>query len=168
MAKKVPKLKKPPKFSLKRASMQMEPLSNAGPEREACKLCARYGKGNSQCQTPVVPEGWTGKLLIVRQGDEGSDARYLLRKLWRRAGWKDEDVATVPAIRCNTGKEVKMVQVRACRPFLLKAIDVLKPKYVLGLGSIAQRALRNAGEENIKKNRGRKLEVPYAQASPSP
>lgn len=150
-------MKKPPKLSLKRASMRIEPFPNAGPEREACKLCGRWGKG--KCLSPTVPEGWTGELVIVTQGSEQQADRSLLRKLWRKSGWKDEDVALVPAIRCNTGREVKMIHVRACRPFLLRALDVLKPKNVLGIGSIAQRALRNAGEENITKNRGHAIQV---------
>lgn len=52
-----------------------------------------------------------------------------------------------------------MVQVRACRPFLLQVIAKLKPAWIIGVGSVAMRALRNVGEENITKNRGKEISV---------
>lgn len=154
--------KKKPKLNIKKLSVQPEPLKNAGEEREACQACALYKRcgEDSRFNLPRVPDEWTGKLLIVRTGNEDGAARKLLRSMWRKAGYSDEDIAVVSAIRCATSRSISMVQIRACRPFLLKAIRVLKPERIIGLGSTALRALRNVGEENITKNRGHSIRVP--------
>ena len=151
-------MKKPAKFNLKKASLLPEPLKSAGPEREACKLCKRW-QGPVPCQKPDVPEEWTGKLVVVMAGNEGVEERKLTRRMWRKAGWGDEDVALVSAVRCGKS-EPSMTQVRACRPFLLKALQVLSPKHIVAVGSTALRALRNDGEKNIIKNRGRDHDIP--------
>jgi uracil-DNA glycosylase len=52
-----------------------------------------------------------------------------------------------------------MAQLRACRPFLLQVIEKLKPKNVIGMGAIAMRALRNQGETNLTKNRGKEIRI---------
>jgi len=108
---------------------------------------------------PRVPEDWTGKLLVIDDGNATGKARRLLRELWRRAGWDDNDVASVHAVRCS-GDSPSMAQIRACRPFLLQAIYKLKPKHILALGSTALRALRNDGETNLTKNRGKEIRIP--------
>lgn len=48
-----------------------------------------------------------------------------------------------------------MKQVRACRPYLLRVIAALKPKYVLAMGATALRALKNDGVTNITRGRGK-------------
>jgi Uracil DNA glycosylase superfamily len=158
MSTKAKKEKKPKKKSLKAISIEREKLSNAGPEREACKLCGLC-KGKDFAM-PYVPETWSGKLLAVRDGEEDKREKKFTRRLLRRAGWSDTDTAYVSALRCASGGEPSMVSIRSCRPFLLQVINVLKPKFIIGLGSTAMRALRNAGEENVTKNRGKEIRVP--------
>ena len=155
---KAKKEKKPPKFNLKKASIEREPLKNAGPEREACKLCGLC-KGNV-FDMPYVPEDWTGKVVAVRDGTEDRREKKFTLNLLRRAGWSKSDVAFVSALRCANSGEPSMVSIRACRPFLLQVIQKLKPKYIIGLGSTAMRSLRNAGEENITRNRGKEIRIP--------
>jgi uracil-DNA glycosylase len=154
--------KKKPKLNIKKLSNTPEPLKNAGEEREACQACALYKRcgEDSRFNLPRVPDEWTGKLLIVRTGNEDAATRKLLRSMWRKAGYADDDVTSVAAVRCSTSRSISMVQIRACRPFLLKAIRTLKPERIIGLGSTALRALRNAGEGNITKNRGKAIRVP--------
>lgn len=161
-AKKPKKEKKPPKFNLKKASIEREPLKNAGPEREACRACGlcKAQPDKEAFAMPYVPEDWSGKLVAVRDGTEDRKEKQFTLRLLRRAGWSKSDVAFVPALRCANSGEPSMVSIRACRPFLLQVIQKLKPKYIIGLGSTAMRALRNAGEENITKNRGKEIRIP--------
>lgn len=155
---KTKKPKKEKKKSLKAISIEREPLKNAGPERETCKLCGLC-KGEAFAM-PYVPDDWSGELLAVRDGEEDRREKKFTNSLLRRAGWSKSDVAFVPALRCASGGEPSMVSIRSCRPFLLQVINVLKPKYIIGLGATAMRSLRNAGEENVTKNRGKEIRVP--------
>jgi uracil-DNA glycosylase len=160
---KQPTSEKKPKLNIKKLSVQPEPLKNAGEEREACQACALFRRcgEDARFHLPRVPEGWSGKLLIVSTGSEDGAARKFMRSMWRKAGYEDSDIAQVPALRCSPkSRNPSMVQIRACRPFLLKAIRVLKPERIIGLGSTALRALRNQGEENITRARGKKIEIP--------
>ena len=151
--------KKKPKLNLKKVSLEREPLSHAGGNREACNKCGRARSGCALFRMPEVPADFSQRLLVVVEGSESSRTRRFLRRTWRAAGWRDRDIAVVPAIRCGTATP-SMAQLRACRPFLLQVIHKLKPKNILGLGSVAMRALRNAGETNLTKNRGKEIRIP--------
>lgn len=106
---------------------------------------------------PFVPKGWTGKLLLIgiMPGDDGW---LKLRELWRQAGWKDVDVACMREVR--TLADATMSQIRACRPFLLRALEVLKPEIVIALGTEALHAVTNLGKGSVLENRGALLDVP--------
>src|SRR5437667_1869824 len=89
-----------------------EQFGAASPERIGCSLCELYKLCHTPFMVPYVPDGWTGKLLLVGEGpgrdeDERSGrpftgrAGILLRLLWREAGFNDQDVALVNAVRCR-------------------------------------------------------------------
>lgn len=99
---------------------------------------------------------WTGKLLLITD-PLAKEAYRVMRKAWREAGYNDGDVAFVAPVRCHTSRQPTMGQIRACRPFLLKALEVLRPRFVLGLGATALRALTNKADANITKARGKLL-----------
>ena len=147
--------KKPAKLSIIKQSWMMEPLSAASPQRPACKECGLCNTDGYSFAMPRVPEEWSGELVVVHAGNEDASQRNTLRRAWRKAGWEDSDVAMVPVVRCGDEAEPSMKQIRACRPFLLKALWALNPKNVLAVGSEAMMAMRNNGEKNITKNRGK-------------
>ena len=155
------------------SNLPEEPLKNASPERVACQACKLFSRCKAPFMRPFVPKGWTRKLLLVGEAagkdeDERSgrpftgDAGILLRRLWRAAGVQDVDVAVVNAVRCRPvgNATPTMSQVRACRPFLLRTISTLKPRFVVGLGGTALRALTNGAASNVTRARGRQLSVP--------
>lgn len=128
---------------------------------------------------PFVPKGWSGRLLIVGEApgedeDERSHRPFtgragrLLRELWHCAGYEDVDIALVNAVRCRPRGNAtpRMVQVRACRPFLLRVLEVLRPRGVLGVGATAARALLDDGSVNVTVLRGRRIEVPGLELRP--
>lgn len=150
-----------------------EQLSLASPDRPACQKCSLFGHCKTPFSLPFIPKGWTRKLLIVGEAfgeheDEESHRPFtgpagkLLRGLWKSAGFTDLDVALVNAVRCRPRKNAtpSMLQVRACRPFLLRVVDTLKPEMVIGVGGTALRALTNKGSANVTKSRGRNLTIP--------
>lgn len=150
-----------------------ERLSVASAERLWCQKCALYMHCKTPFIKPFVPAGWTRRMLLVGEAPGGDEdersgrpftgrAGKLLREVWQRAGYQDADVALVNAVRCRPRKNAtpSMSAVRACRPFLLRAIRLLTPQLVVGLGGTALRALRNHGDANVTKARGRLLSCP--------
>jgi len=53
-----------------------------------------------------------------------------------------------PANRVPTAKEIEL-----CKPFLEKQINIIKPKFIILLGSVASKA--TLGVENIDENHGK-------------
>lgn len=161
------------KINLKVLSMKPEALSNASKEREACRLCGLYGNAHTPFMRPFIPKSWTGKLLGLGEGpgeheDEESHRPFtgpagrLLRRLVKKARFKEQDVALHNAVRCRPRNNATptMQQIRCCRPFVLQIIRKLRPKVVIALGASAMRSLRNLGESNVTKNRGKQLQIP--------
>ena len=150
-----------------------ERFSSATPERPACLACALFVKCKTPFMKPFVPRGWTGKLLLVGEAPGADEdtrsgrpfsgpSGKLLQSLWREAGFHDTDIALHNAVRCRPKNNAtpSMAQVRACRPFLLRAISLLRPKYILGIGGTALRALTDKGANNVTAARGRPLAIP--------
>lgn len=156
---------KAPKLKLDLVALSAEKLSSAAPSREACIKCGIFAGCKTPFLKPYVPQGWTGKLLIVAEepGEKGrptaGDVGRLLRRLWLEAGYRDNDIAYAFAVRCapKRGATPSMSSVRACRPFVLRAIDLLHPAAVIGLGGTALRSLTNRGDSNVTNARGRLL-----------
>src|SRR5690242_398534 len=162
------RLKKPKKPKLEDLAKIPEPLKSAGPGRPLCERCGLCSKSGLDPVTPWIPDGWTGKLLLVGPPpeDDGEYVRPLkakigkfIRRLAADLGYSDVDVGFVSAIRSPVDSPT-MDQLRCCRPFLLYAINKLKPKGILGLGKLALKALTNSNNQNITKARGKNLEVP--------
>lgn len=141
-----------------KGSQVPEALNRAGLKRAACVQCGLYS-GPVSCKRPQVPDEWTGKIVVAVTGNESKSELRILRKAWRAAGWEDSDVAIVPAVRCAKS-EPTMLQIRACRPFLLRALLSLSADHIIAIGTAAMRACRDSGEQNIIKNRGREYEIP--------
>jgi uracil-DNA glycosylase family 4 len=152
-------MKKPLKLNLKTLSETKEPLSNANEEREACRECGLF-KSQPRFLRPSIPEGYTRKALFIGESFT-HEATRLLHRLCKKAKYSFEDVALAPVVRCQPehGKSPSMAQIRACRPFLLQVINKLRPKVVIGFGSSALRILRNSGDSNVTKARGKEIKI---------
>lgn len=147
----------------------MEPMSAAGRSRAACVKCGL-------CSSPspfvegYVPDGYTGEYLFIidyphmefaRTGNpyEGMTGE-LLRAAMQDAGLRRKQVAVMPALRCQpllTGsKKPKITSLRACAPFLYRALHQLQAPRVLALGEAAAKSLLNSSKPpRIVKLRGR-------------
>lgn len=162
-AAKKPKAKREPKPVTNKTALIPEPYSNGTADRPACKECNMCG-ANTRFAIPYVPKEWTGKLLVVRDHPNPTvdESRFLNSKL-KAVGLTPQDVAFVPALRCQESEEPKptMTQIRACRPFLVYAIDKLQPKRILAMGADAIKGVTNDGRNNsVVDHRGKPLPVP--------
>lgn len=155
-----------------------EKLSEASPSRPACAECGLHENCTEPFIKPYVPEDWTGKYLFVTETSKegelgyrrnglpiGEREREQLKKILQTCNIARNDVAIVPVLRCRpilTGsKKPKMVNLRACRPFLIRAIGELNPEHVIAFGDSALKGVLNTGVPGpIALLRGRHLDIP--------
>lgn len=143
-------------------------LNDAAPTRTLCQSCGRF---TPRVQTPYKPVGYTGKVLLVFDCPPTVEERQLVFTLAGDAGYGLKDLAFCFAVRCGSS-EPTMKQIRCCRPFLLRTIQVTNPGTIFAMGPSAMRSITNSGKMmNITKLRGRPwllMGVPvYATYSPS-
>lgn len=115
----------------------------------------------------MVPDGYTGKFLIVGDNSrefERTNSPFknlggeMFQQALQDAGIRRAEVAFMPVLRCKPEKTPKMAQVRACAPFVFRAIQYLKPKYVVAMGPNAAKSLLNKGTPGkLPRQRGRAL-----------
>lgn len=137
--------------------------------------CALHEGCRSAFVQPYVPEGWTKRFLLIgdnhaefeRTGNPFSSlGGTMLKEALQDEGIKREDVAYMPVLRCRPNKAPKMAQVRACAPFVFRAVEVLQPKYVLAMGPNAGKSLCNKGTPGkLPRQRGR---VQHSASTVSP
>jgi uracil-DNA glycosylase family 4 len=107
-----------------------------------------------------VPAGYTNRIFLVFDTPPTEPERRLTYELLAEAGYLKTDIAYTAAVRCQWGKAPTMKQLRCCRPFVIRAIDLLEPQHVFGLGASAMRSLTNEGKmTNIGKLRGRPITI---------
>lgn len=124
-------------------------LEEVAGEVRACTLC-RLHEG----RTRAVPgEGGAGGILLLgeapgRQEDlQGRPfvgrAGGILNEALRRAGLRRGDLFVTNAVKCRPpGNRVPRAdEVRACRPYLLRQVEALRPGVIVTLGGLALRAL---------------------------
>ena len=148
-----------------------EQLSTASPERYECEKCGLYKKARHPFLEFRVPKYWDGFGLFIGEGPDKiedkkgriwSGPRGKLLKLLRGlANYKKEQFAFVNSIRCRLPEDVTptSAQLRFCKPFLLQAIQTLKPKNIVLLGRTALTAARNKADLSVVKARGREIQI---------
>jgi len=157
-----------------------ERLSEASHSRPACVECALHDDCSEPFMKPYVPNNWTGKYLFVTEttkaGEEaysrnglpiGERERAQLKEVFLTSGVERNDVAFAPVLRCRpvlTGsKKPKMVNLRACRPFLIRTIQELNPYLVIASGETAVKSIMNTGAPGPQALlRGRAIGMPVA------
>ena len=141
-----------------REALEAQERTLAGCRR--CKLCeARnsivFGSGNPQADLVVIGEGpgadedAQGKPFVGRAGQ-------LLTRMLESIKLSRDDVYIMNAVKCRPpgNRNPEPDELLACAPFLAAQLDVIQPKVVLSVGSVATQALLKT-KEPIGKLRGR-------------
>jgi len=126
-----------------------------------CKKCRLWkirknavpgeGKSNAEImiigQAPGRQEDETGRPFVGRAGK-------LLNEALARFGRKREDFFITSILKCfpPANRKPKQDEIKACLPYTLKQIEIIKPKAILLLGEVAAKALLNI---EFKKGRGK-------------
>ncbi len=121
-----------------------------------------FGSGNARAELVVIGEGpgadedAQGKPFVGRAGQ-------LLTRMLESVQLAREEVYICNTVKCRPpgNRNPEPDELSACAPFLAAQLDVLQPKVVLALGSVATQALLGT-KEPIGKLRGRVH--PYGQA----
>lgn len=125
-----------------------------------CKLCSTRNKtvfsdGSAKAkvmfigEAPGEQEDETGKPFVGRAGQ-------LLTKMIEAMGLKREDIYIANIIKCRPpeNRYPETEEVIQCQPYLMKQIELLKPRVIVALGTCATQTLLRT-EETISNMRGK-------------
>lgn len=143
----------------KQISTLSSPLSTLKSVREElgdCKRCKLhkqrtnivFGVGNPNANLVFVGEGpgededLQGEPFVGRAGQ-------LLTKIIKAMGLERKDVYICNVVKCRPpeNRNPEPDEIAACRPFLEKQLDVIKPKIIVALGTHAAQTLLNTTEK---------------------
>ena len=126
-----------------------------------------YGVGNPSAdlmfvgEAPGADEDIQGEPFVGRAGQ-------LLTKIIEAMGFRREDVYIANLIKCRppSNRNPEPDEVMQCEPFLLRQIDVVKPKVIVALGKFAAQALLRTTDP-ITRLRGREFKYRDAILMPT-
>ena len=114
-----------------------------------------FGVGNPHAELMFIGEA-PGRDEDLRGEPFVGRAGQLLTKIITAMGYKREDIYIANVVKCRPpqNRGPFPIEVDSCMPYLLKQIELIKPKIIVGLGSYAVKSLLSS-EEPISKLRGR-------------
>jgi DNA polymerase len=126
-----------------------------------------YGVGNPSAdlmfvgEAPGADEDTQGEPFVGRAGQ-------LLTKIIEAMGFRREEVYIANLIKCRppSNRNPEPDEVLQCEPFLLRQIDVIKPKVIVALGKFAAQALLRTTDP-ITRLRGREFKYRDAILMPT-
>lgn len=124
-----------------------------------CKLCSKrtnivFGVGNPNAELMFIGEGPGGD-----EDEQGipfvGRAGQLLTKIIEAMNYKREEVYIANIVKCRppNNRNPEPDEVSSCIGFLIKQVEIVKPKVIVCLGSVATRNLLQT-EDKITKIRG--------------
>jgi DNA polymerase len=132
-------------------------------EINECKRCKLkdyrknivFGKGNEKAKLMLIGEA-PGNEEDIRGEPFVGMAGELLTKMLKAIDLNREDVYITNVVKCHPPKNRNPApdEIEACKPFLVKQIEAIKPKIIWALGSISAKTLLNS-EKKISELRGK-------------
>jgi uracil-DNA glycosylase len=131
-----------------------------GEDCRRCRLCEKrtklvFGVGNPQAdlmfvgEAPGRDEDLKGEPFVGRAGQ-------LLTKIIEAMKYKREDIYIANVVKCRPPENRNPApdEIATCEPFLLRQIEIIQPKVIVGLGNFAVQTLLQT-EAKITGLRGR-------------
>ena len=138
-----------------------------------CKLCSTrnnivFGSGNPNARWMVLGEGpgqeenLKGEPFVGRSGD-------LLNKLIEESGWARGDIYITNIVKCRppNNRDPHEDEIEACRPFLYRQIEAIRPLVITTLGKPAANLLLNDNSPMYKLRGDNNIEVCGAKVIPT-
>lgn len=137
--------------------------ADIGPDCRRCGLCEKrnkivFGDGHPRAELMFIGEG-PGHDEDVQGLPFVGRAGKLLTQMIEAMGLRRQDVYIGNVVKCRPpeNRQPEKDEVAMCSPFLLRQIDVIRPKVIVALGATAARALLQT-ERGISQFRGEWLE----------
>ncbi len=156
----------------KKSADSLATISKELIECKRCKLCKErtnivVGEGNPRARLVFVGEGpgrdedLQGRPFVGRAGQ-------LLDKMIGAIGLKREDVYICNVVKCRPpqNRNPELDEITACREYLERQLDVIKPQVIMALGKFAAQTLLET-ETPISKLRGEFFEYRKSKFIPT-
>jgi len=128
---------------------------------QTAKTICLIGKGPVPCDLMIIGEAPGEKEDNVKEPFQGRSGQILIRAL-RKYDISREDIYLTNAVKCrpphNDTPGIKMI--KACREYLLREIEEVKPKRILAMGTTAVRSVLNKNNSGIVKYRFHVIHLP--------
>ena len=141
-------------------SDSLEDLKKSIGNCQKCKLSATrenivFGEGNPNAELMFIGEG-PGKHEDLQGRPFVGAAGQLLTKIINAMHLTREDVYIANIVKCRppNNRDPEHDEIKACLPYLLKQIELIKPKVICTLGRISTKVLLDT-EDKITKIRGK-------------
>lgn len=122
-------------------------------ECDACRMCSQ-ADGRDLCVT--ASGSHEANVLVVSKMPWSERSLKEIQTYLERAGFDLEQIAYTSAIKCRTwDMDPNKTDIKACRQYLDRELEFIKPGWVLALGNEA--LLSTTGKSGIMKHRG----IPY-------
>lgn len=135
-----------------------------------CKLCEKrknivFGVGNPDADLLIIGEGPGEREDQRGEPFVGPSGQMLDRMLAGVLGLQRDEVYIANVVKCRPpqNRDPEEEEVAACKPFLQRQIDAIRPKLILVLGRIAME--ETLGLRGITRSRGK--EVLYEERIPA-
>lgn len=101
-----------------------------------------FGEGNPEAELMFIGEG-PGRDEDIQGRPFVGDAGQILNSLINKRGWKREKVYIANIVKCRppANRQPEEDEIAACRPFVERQIEIIKPKVIMSLGKVATQSL---------------------------
>ena len=148
------KTREPLYTGLNLENLKMEALYCHKCQLDQSRTHVVFGIGNQKAdlmfvgEAPGAEEDRTGKPFVGRAGQ-------LLTKIIQSIGLTRDDVYIANVLKCRppSNRNPKLNEIEQCEPYLLRQIELIKPKVICALGTFAAQILLRT-DERISKLRG--------------
>ena len=148
------KIREPLYTGLNLENLKMEALDCHKCQLDQSRTHVVFGIGNQKAdlmfvgEAPGAEEDRTGKPFVGRAGQ-------LLTKIIQSIGLTRDDVYIANVLKCRppSNRNPKLNEIEQCEPYLLRQIQLIKPKVICALGTFAAQILLRT-DERISKLRG--------------
>lgn len=126
---------------------ELKRLSEEIGDCRRCKLSSGrknivFGEGDAEAKLMFIGEG-PGRDEDMQGRPFVGEAGQILNSLINKRGWKREEVYIANIVKCRppANREPEEDEIAACRPFVERQIEIIKPKVIMSLGKVATQSL---------------------------
>jgi DNA polymerase len=168
---------KTPDINENQLSLDAQTIDQLNSTVVQCNLCTLaksrknvvFGEGNIKASVMFIGEGpgavedETGRVFVGKAG------QLLTKIIETTLNLKREDVYIANIVKCRppNNRVPSPDEVKECIPFLLKQIEIIKPKIIVGLGATSYMYLTSDTTSNISKIRGEFIDFAGAKLMPT-